>query len=536
VKSAQKSAVVIAVLATLFCAAATSHGAPVGTAFTYQGRLLDANNVADGLYDFKFRLYNSAADGNQIGADVNIPDVDVVDGYFKAELDFGNVFDSNAVWLDIGVRPGAIGDPNAYTSLSPRQKLAPTPYALYAKSGLPGPQGPVGPQGPKGDTGDTGPVGPQGVQGPVGATGPQGIQGVQGLTGNTGATGATGPQGLKGDTGATGPTGPQGPTGASPFVLDGNDVYYLNGNVGIGTNTPAGKLDVWAWSAVTGVSTLDQQQTQSAGNYLGGTSNWQSFTPGISGFLTQVDIWMRTPNCGIPDYPANMTVTIRIGEGTYGGVLSSKTITVIGDQWYSFVFPTPAWLDAGSKYTIHMTTVAGPCYWLRNKGSDAYPGGTLGGTVGMDACFKTYMTEYVYGSVLNVDPNSGNVGIGTTAPDASLQVNGTMKVLGGRVWKANNVTPTATNQLIASDTAGTDGFVVGMIETPGTNGIGWIEGKVGGIVYGKAAANVATGTDNPVKSNSFTMPVRKGESWTVIYQYFYANDARVSVYWMPLGL
>ena len=32
---------------------------PMGTAFTYQGRLIDANNAADGLYDFQFKLYDA---------------------------------------------------------------------------------------------------------------------------------------------------------------------------------------------------------------------------------------------------------------------------------------------------------------------------------------------------------------------------------------------------------------------------------------------------------------------------------------------
>jgi hypothetical protein len=107
---------------------------PVGTAFTYQGRLIDANEAADGSYDFQFKLFDANTGGNKLGADVNKSDVDVIDGYFTVELDFGSVFDGNACWLDIGVRPGEQSDPNVYTTLSPRQQLTPTPYALYAKS------------------------------------------------------------------------------------------------------------------------------------------------------------------------------------------------------------------------------------------------------------------------------------------------------------------------------------------------------------------------------------------------------------------
>jgi len=114
--------------------AKVSEAAPLGNAFTYQGRLIDNNQPADGLYDLQFKLFDASSDGNQLWGDVNTPEVDVIDGYFTVELDFGSVFDGNERWLEIGVRPGELGDPNLYTSLSPRQLIAPAPYALYAKT------------------------------------------------------------------------------------------------------------------------------------------------------------------------------------------------------------------------------------------------------------------------------------------------------------------------------------------------------------------------------------------------------------------
>ena len=139
----------IVVIALLFvvCTPAIVTAVPIGTAFMYQGRLIDANQAADGLYDFQFKLFDSESDGNQLGADVNEPEVKVFDGYFTVELDFGSVFDGNERWLQIGVRPRNPEDPNVYTALSPRQKVTQTPYAIYAKSGTPGPQGPQGPPG-----------------------------------------------------------------------------------------------------------------------------------------------------------------------------------------------------------------------------------------------------------------------------------------------------------------------------------------------------------------------------------------------------
>jgi hypothetical protein len=111
--------------------AVSVQGQAVGTAFTYQSRLIDTNQPANGLYDFQFRLYDANSDGNKLGPDVNEPNVDVTDGYFTVGMDFGNVFDGNDRWLDIGVRPS--GDGN-FTTLSPRQQVTPTPYAIYAQT------------------------------------------------------------------------------------------------------------------------------------------------------------------------------------------------------------------------------------------------------------------------------------------------------------------------------------------------------------------------------------------------------------------
>ncbi|MHC4529487.1 MAG: hypothetical protein ACYS29_16555, partial [Planctomycetota bacterium] len=118
--------ILVLALGLLVWAGQISEAGSMGTAFTYQGRLIDANDAADGVYDFNFGLYNSASDGNQVGSDVNVPDVDVIEGYFTVELDFGSgVFDGDARWLEIGVRPGEQDDPNVYTTLSPRQEATP---------------------------------------------------------------------------------------------------------------------------------------------------------------------------------------------------------------------------------------------------------------------------------------------------------------------------------------------------------------------------------------------------------------------------
>src|SRR6476469_5790691 len=41
--------------------------APVGSGFTYQGRLVVSGSPASGNYDFSFALFDAATGGNQIG-------------------------------------------------------------------------------------------------------------------------------------------------------------------------------------------------------------------------------------------------------------------------------------------------------------------------------------------------------------------------------------------------------------------------------------------------------------------------------------
>ena len=108
----------------------------MGTAFTYQGRLSDTAGPADGLYDFRFKLYDNPdlVFAAQQGAAIDVNDLDVIDGYFTVELDFGSdVFDGSARWLEIAVQPGETNDPNAFMALSPRQEVTAAPYSLQTR-------------------------------------------------------------------------------------------------------------------------------------------------------------------------------------------------------------------------------------------------------------------------------------------------------------------------------------------------------------------------------------------------------------------
>jgi hypothetical protein len=111
-------------------AAAAQAQAPMGSAFTYQGRLADAGVPASGAFDFRFTLWDDAAAGNAVGAPLSLPAVAVAQGLFTAALDFGPAaFSGQARWLEIEVRPAGGG---AYTTLPPRQELTPAPHAGFS--------------------------------------------------------------------------------------------------------------------------------------------------------------------------------------------------------------------------------------------------------------------------------------------------------------------------------------------------------------------------------------------------------------------
>jgi trimeric autotransporter adhesin len=105
---------------------------PLGTAFTYQGRLVDAGSPAAGTYDLQFILMDAASGGSQVGAILTRDDVVVANGLFTVTLDFGTVFAGSRRWLEVGVRPGS--STGAYTVVSPRQELTPSPNAAFSLS------------------------------------------------------------------------------------------------------------------------------------------------------------------------------------------------------------------------------------------------------------------------------------------------------------------------------------------------------------------------------------------------------------------
>ena len=118
------------IVAAVLAAAGAAH-AQMSPVFTYQGRLAQNGAAYTGIVDLQFKLFTAASAGTQVGPTRLLPDQSISDGLFTVGLDFGAAaFDGTARWLEITIINGGGGG----TTLSPRQAITASPYALTAAS------------------------------------------------------------------------------------------------------------------------------------------------------------------------------------------------------------------------------------------------------------------------------------------------------------------------------------------------------------------------------------------------------------------
>jgi len=125
----RKCSVYLASLA-FFVLSTPLDAAPLGSTFTYQGTLAQNGTDVTDICDFSFGIWDALAGGAMVAGTINVPNVSVQEGTFTVQLDFGGgVFGGDARWLEIAV---ACPTGGGLTTLTPRQKLTPSPNALFA--------------------------------------------------------------------------------------------------------------------------------------------------------------------------------------------------------------------------------------------------------------------------------------------------------------------------------------------------------------------------------------------------------------------
>ena len=319
-------------------------------------------------------------------------------------------------------------------------------------TGAQGPTGSTGASGDKGPTGSTGNTGASGIQGPTGNTGSTGATGVVGPTGSTGNTGSTGVQGPTGNTGSTGSTGIQGPTGStgasgdlgptgSTGATGATGAEGPTGSTGItgptgstGTTGPTGPVGpsgvslLWEYNNCGGPDgwcglmfpninptqslALGANSTGSATIYLEGTTGNAKFT----GQLLASNGTVSAPGLSFASDPATGLYLPNTGQI----VLNSAYQTMIQ------VNGSNAFSAAPGSATLGMPTTANQGFSAKSLLSSTVAL-TVYGQTGQTADLQHWLTPDQL-TVLDVVDANGNMGLGTAAPAAKLDINGNLLV------------------------------------------------------------------------------------------------------------
>ncbi len=329
----------------------------------YQGQLTDAPGAPlTGTYDFIFRIYDDPLEGTLLWTETHL-DVYVSEGYFdvilgsetQIDLDFDETY-----YLEIEVDTEI---------LDPRQKMTSTGQA-YAAEDVPceditpqsvsicghgmvidgagmwtgDPTGLIGPTGPEGPTGPTGPVGERGPSGPQGPT--AGADGQ--MIYNNGGTAAGSEVYFNPSTEMVG-VGTSAPNHKLDVAGDINVTGYIRlpGDASLGYDESNEIIDFQAPRIGGGDEILDQVNEAYDTSWTG--SCYQSFTCGITGELTKIDIYV------LSDSINNGTLEIYSGQGTGGALLASQSGVNTGtNEWFTITFSNPLPVTAGQVYTWYV--------------------------------------------------------------------------------------------------------------------------------------------------------------------------------------
>jgi Chaperone of endosialidase len=273
-------------------------------------------------------------------------------------------------------------------------------------------------------------------------------------------------------------------------TLSVNGTVDIAQKLGVGTATPAGALQVKSFDG--SASIIDQQQI--IGNGSSGTfTQWQSFTAGVTGLLTRIDLSVGSPTANSSE-PG--TIKIYAGEGNTGPLLSTVSVTFQSPiSFKSFNLSTFVPLTLGNKYTIEFSTPNNTASWVETNNNNLYTGGLTSFAnlnVNLDFLFKTYVST-VLGEDLFV--NMGKVGIGTTNPTAKLDIAGNVKITDGSQG-AGKVLTSDANGLASWATPTGGGLSAGTAagNTPYWNGTAWVTNSSN--IYNNGV-NVGIGNTNP---------------------------------------
>jgi hypothetical protein len=383
-----------------------------GTAFSYQGRLNVNASPANGLYDFRFKLYFDPLGNVQAGSSYVTNAVPTTNGLFMVVLDFGpGIFTGSNYWLEVDVKTNNAG---TYMVLNPFQAVTPAPYAIFANTA----------------SNLIGTLSAAQLNGPVPSASLAGTYGGVITLNNAGNSFTGNGSGL---------------TGVSALTLDGlgpNNFWQTTGNAG----TTAG---------VNFVGTVDSQALEL---HVDGQRAFR-LEPGLFGSITIPNV--IGGSLGNYVVPGTLGATIGGGGTTDSAdpndtnVVSGNFSTIaggvgnmilnntyegsIGGGYKNSITNDAAWATISGGYQNTVSGSAGTIPGGENNiaaGADSFAAGdnaqamNSGSFVWADASG---------GAFADTAPNqfliraTGGVGIGTTTPASKLEVNGDVRVDASRL-------------------------------------------------------------------------------------------------------
>lgn len=225
-------------------------GDSIGSAFSYQGELLDSGSPANGDYNIRIALMLTEFPGPFAVTFRDFPTVEVTNGLFNIpEVDFGDaVYDGTEYWLLLLVKKS--DDPGSHTALEPRQRLSAVPYAVQAEF--------------------------------------------------LAANGASNGDVLQFD--GSNWVGQAVTTTPSPWTVTGSQVSYTSGSVGIGTGSPNAALHVSADAADDPLRIQIGSATKFIVKNNGGMSIGVNGSPPENGLYVHGDVKQKGDKNGIMKY------------------------------------------------------------------------------------------------------------------------------------------------------------------------------------------------------------------------------------------
>jgi len=221
------------------------------TPVVYEGRLSYLDVPVESRADLRFRLFDAAAGGNQIGDTIERPATALRDGAFRVSLDLDT---ASGAWLEVSVRaPAGEGD---YVVLSPRQRIESPGGAPLVHDSAGSNAADAGADGSRASLS----LSPRDPGGPTGAS-----------INPDPSAGAPGSLGRPDDQILFGPT--------ADWVPNGSDIFYNAGNVGIGITAPGSPLTVQGDAATL----VNARNTRNSGTAIAGVAAGGAVSKGVFG-------------------------------------------------------------------------------------------------------------------------------------------------------------------------------------------------------------------------------------------------------------